>query len=56
MSYHLKDKDPQNLSDSFKIALHIESNRRASRNVRRRDDVNIPKNPKKIRDQQKGIF
>lgn len=46
MSYHLRDKEPQNLREAFKAALNIERNRRESSKVRRRDEVNILKNPK----------
>jgi hypothetical protein len=50
MAYHLRDKDPKNLRDDFKIYLHIESNRKASSKVGRRDDPKILKNPKDKKD------
>lgn len=47
ISYIQRDKNPQNLREEFKMVVHIENNRRASRKVGRRDDIKILKNPKK---------
>lgn len=38
MAYTLRDKDPRTLRDAYKMAINIESNRKASDKLERRDD------------------
>ena len=49
MAYILRDKDPKILRDAFKIAINIESNRRAFGKLGKRDDPKIfnPRNNKR---------
>ena len=49
MAYILRDKDPKTLRDTFKIAVNIENNRRASSKLGKRDDPKLfnPRNNKR---------
>ena len=41
MAYQLRDKDPKTLRDSYKIAVNIENNRKASGKLGGRDDPKL---------------